>query len=662
MSFLQFAGEDLHLKREKQAAFRATLDEQRLEKQRNGGNVDGDREQHGGDSSTSTRYDNNIPGLGGYLGSGVGGMTGRRDENRDRAPYMSALAEMNGRPPQARQQQFEKESQYRMMLKEQIDENTKRKDAERARLEQEKRQELEDLLRYEGQTLPRRQQHAQFQASPDYPLPSPINPQGAANQSHREHINQEKECQQEDDAHRNGHYQQRNSTMQMDHSYETSYHNRRTMNIHSTKDTEDSHRCEHHHQRHSLNRSPIQGQGWGQDVAPRTDSEPHYLPPRGHECEGDPTRSNGAGEDTAVRKLAFDPDANASVTSMKTVEVPQAEYDELTTLCRELLLEQKELRRKLEESEMRIRVEEQRRDDGEHIQRQGARCGPARARGLGMASQNKDRTQAQGRGGGNSAPRQRVNRDHREKEEGRKSTMVGRDVKTKPGVAFGSTVSRGGGLAKVESFSSRAHSVQKTSSSGSSLRPRASKSEPVSGVKERRQQQAKGHHGIPMREACSRETTFGGKRTDSARSSFARDTKEERYCAGSARGERLSTSRWTHVGENHDDRATFGTEQSIRRKGGRGGGMEDGRTIHDLLKGAPRFVSHREETQDEGELLGELGGESTFLAADNHIPHRRDPEYGQQLEQRQGQGQSDGCVTASQWRGNGSHWGGSEHR
>lgn len=37
------------------------------------------------------------------------------------------LSEMNGRPLYVRQQQFEKESRYRNMLKDQIEENKKRK-------------------------------------------------------------------------------------------------------------------------------------------------------------------------------------------------------------------------------------------------------------------------------------------------------------------------------------------------------------------------------------------------------------------------------------------------------------------------------------------------------------------------------------------------------
>lgn len=42
-------------------------------------------------------------------------------------PYMSALSEMNGRPLHVRQQQFEKERHYRNMLREQIEENRRRK-------------------------------------------------------------------------------------------------------------------------------------------------------------------------------------------------------------------------------------------------------------------------------------------------------------------------------------------------------------------------------------------------------------------------------------------------------------------------------------------------------------------------------------------------------
>lgn len=46
---------------------------------------------------------------------------------QEKQPYMSALSEMNGRPLHVRQQQFEKESQYRNLLRDQIEENRRRK-------------------------------------------------------------------------------------------------------------------------------------------------------------------------------------------------------------------------------------------------------------------------------------------------------------------------------------------------------------------------------------------------------------------------------------------------------------------------------------------------------------------------------------------------------
>ncbi|CAM9237368.1 unnamed protein product, partial [Discosporangium mesarthrocarpum] len=184
MSFLKFQAEDaLQLKRNKQAAFRATLDQQRLEKQKNGV----------GDVSQTARHDAsatenvsglpgpNIPGLEtgriGYYGPGVGAFGPESGDKSRQAPYMSALAEMNGKPLHIRQQQYEKESQYRKMLREQIEANTRRKEAEKARLEQEKRKELQDLKHSEAinSAFPRRQQHAEFQESPDHPMPSPSN-------------------------------------------------------------------------------------------------------------------------------------------------------------------------------------------------------------------------------------------------------------------------------------------------------------------------------------------------------------------------------------------------------------------------------------------------------------------------------------------------------
>lgn len=51
---------------------------------------------------------------------------GKSDHQKKRL-YMSALSEMNGRPLHVRQQQFEKESQYRKLLQDQIEENRRRK-------------------------------------------------------------------------------------------------------------------------------------------------------------------------------------------------------------------------------------------------------------------------------------------------------------------------------------------------------------------------------------------------------------------------------------------------------------------------------------------------------------------------------------------------------
>lgn len=140
-------------KREKQEMFRQALDEQRRQKRELQQQQQQQKSTAHGPSTRphaapgvsrlqdSTEPNRAIPGLDfeistGGLGQGVlitnfdGNSTrphsgGSARESKQ--PYMSALSEMNGRPLHVRQQQFEKESQYRSMLREQIEENKRRK-------------------------------------------------------------------------------------------------------------------------------------------------------------------------------------------------------------------------------------------------------------------------------------------------------------------------------------------------------------------------------------------------------------------------------------------------------------------------------------------------------------------------------------------------------
>lgn len=123
--------------------------------------------------------------------------------------------------------------------------------------------------------------------------------------------------------------------------------------------------------------------------------------------------------------------------------VSRSDFDELTSLCRELLLEQKELRRRLDERETADRpAEESKREQMKEDRRQGARAGsrprPAvlasqRARSTGAADERRRRRTRQ-----SPAPAQpsRIRREY-----GEHDGLV-RNAKVKPTVAFGSRVPR----------------------------------------------------------------------------------------------------------------------------------------------------------------------------------------------------------------------------
>lgn len=129
-------------KREKQAAFKKSLDDQRRTNQETCRNVistTGDRRQEQDHLHIDTGR--RLPGLDcppdmthpipGLDHQQQGAVYAPRFEGsttpREKQPYMSALSEMNGRPLHVRQQQFQKESQYRNLLRDQIEENRRRK-------------------------------------------------------------------------------------------------------------------------------------------------------------------------------------------------------------------------------------------------------------------------------------------------------------------------------------------------------------------------------------------------------------------------------------------------------------------------------------------------------------------------------------------------------
>lgn len=141
--------EDSLTKRQRQDIFRQTLDEQRRvndqlrqqqqqQQQARGHIRDEDvssgRQRASDSALLPADLDNNsrvIPGLDFDRVTSKGALerpsSGSSGGGRGKQPYMSALSEMNGRPLHVRQQQFEKESRYRNMLKDQIEENKRRK-------------------------------------------------------------------------------------------------------------------------------------------------------------------------------------------------------------------------------------------------------------------------------------------------------------------------------------------------------------------------------------------------------------------------------------------------------------------------------------------------------------------------------------------------------
>lgn len=131
--------------------------------------------------------------------------------------------------------------------------------------------------------------------------------------------------------------------------------------------------------------------------------------------------------------------------------VPRSDFDELSNLCRELLLEQKQLRRKLEEKEERDRLAQQFDHRRQHV---GVSAKPRRnsmesqrPTGLGAPSAREN-----GIGRRSSGARPLQGQASNSTIHGERQCGVGprRDSKAKPAVAFGSTVPRMGIGSKVE--------------------------------------------------------------------------------------------------------------------------------------------------------------------------------------------------------------------
>lgn len=143
-----------------------------------------------------------------------------------------------------------------------------------------------------------------------------------------------------------------------------------------------------------------------------------------------------AGEDTA-RKLAFE--RAGRVAGPGDDFVPRADFDELTKLCRDLLLEQKQLRHKLEEREEREELDARARQELTRERERQKDYPRGRPRRAGAGSKAVGAATA----GGDSRRRapQLPGSSSRVQSNSVRESVLRRD-KSKPGVAFGSTVSR----------------------------------------------------------------------------------------------------------------------------------------------------------------------------------------------------------------------------
>lgn len=328
----------------------------------------------------------------------------------------------------------------------------RRQDAEKAKLEEEKKRELEEIQRLQGRPAPRRQQHAQFQESPDHPLPSPGRVPPARQLDPRRNI-----ALQDHD---------RGARAVSAYGVESDYGSRKPQ---AGSESNNGERWQG--RQRAPNNSWDQerlGHGYGSYAEPpqRSAAEPpvdfgregrHDVP--AYAQHDAPPRSDGKGqagwggeagrqgnqysaapsqrEEGTARKLAFERSGRGSARDGDMV--PRADFDELSSLCRDLLEEQKHLRRKLEEREEREQLAErsrqnelQQRDQQTRHSRGNAHRGKVGSKAGGVA------TVVSG------DARRRVPQLHAPQVKGSsaRERAPRRDAQAKPAVAFGSTMSR----------------------------------------------------------------------------------------------------------------------------------------------------------------------------------------------------------------------------
>lgn len=292
-------------------------------------------------------------------------------------------------------------------------------EAEKAKLEEEKRRELKEIRRLREDSVPRRQELSQFKVSSDHPIPS----RGRLPPA-RHHPRDEGEdySQEGKSAPAYEHLQSGTSTAT---GKRDSERDARASEVISS--------CDLYHNR--------AGHPRGSDMQPREWKAAGHIPEKHLHVEidaphGRSTSIHGVFEgDISNKRLEthrVDSIVKKAVLGDRVVRdddvVSRADFDELSNLCRDLLLEQKKLRRKLEEREEGKHRSQRRNED--------YRIGESRRKGLGPA-----------RPGGRSGwdVRQRgVQGETRVKGIGMRESGIRRDSRDKPRVAFGSTVPRSG--------------------------------------------------------------------------------------------------------------------------------------------------------------------------------------------------------------------------
>lgn len=344
-------------------------------------------------------------------------------------------------------------------------------EAEKAKLDEEKRLELEEVRRLQGMSVPRRQQHAQFQESPDHPLPSP----GRLPPARHTHATADRHQHQ----HRGGNVSDgagaiapvNGSAMNMgyaamnppginDRGYQGGGKGHPGAPAYRRDQVSGDHRRSYADLQQTDTAVPAGDyaphgrQDLASDVQARTHTSSRHFDEY-RQGVGDAGRPQGRldttgqarGAESATRKPAFEGEGGSSAAQSND-SVPRADFDELSNLCRDLLLEQKELRRKLEDREERDRLaaeiprEEMTRrpkkhQDKEHQQQRGIpRSGGAGGRPSGgTTSRSGDRIRrTQSLSGSEASRMQGVNNPSTPRRE--------RKPIPKSGVAFGSTRSR----------------------------------------------------------------------------------------------------------------------------------------------------------------------------------------------------------------------------